>query len=292
MMSPRFTRPMIKRSAQLLVLAVFALRVHAQAPGPPVFAPVVAPVVGPAVVPAAAAERVLVLSTNAPEALVFVDSVLVGRASEQPFVIPSAARRVHLTAPTLGSWSITPVTAELVPGDTRQETTDTVRVNLPFDYTYSINSKPFGAIVTAVAPDGQVVRGQTPFAFTVDRPLESNVLLSHDGYKEYSWAPSGLLWNRHVAALEPLPERPVVAVVQRRRPRRRWIDVVSIGVAGGAAAAAIHYKFKADRRYEVYTQTGDPTLRPAIKQLDVRSGVALGVMQVGLGVFAVRMILD
>ena len=54
---------------------------------------------------------------------------------------------------------------------------------------------------------------------------------------------------------------------------------------------AVHFKFKADRRYDRYVETGDPALRPAIKRYDTYSGVALGVMQAGAGLFAVRLIL-
>lgn len=81
-----------------------------------------------------------------------------------------------------------------------------------------------------------------------------------------------------------------ITVVEPARSPRSWIDYVSISGALVAGAVAVHYKMKADSRYEVYRQTGDPTLRPAIKRLDTRSGFAVGAMQVGITVFAIRLI--
>ena len=51
---------------------------------------------------------------------------------------------------------------------------------------------------------------------------------------------------------------------------------------------AVHYKFRADRINDDYLATGDPSLRPRVARLDDRSGIALGVMQVGLVTLAVR----
>jgi hypothetical protein len=62
-------------------------------------------------------------------------------------------------------------------------------------------------------------------------------------------------------------------------------------VAALATGTAIYYKFEANRLYRDYERTGDPDLRPRIRSLDTRSAVALGVGQVGLGVFAVRLVL-
>ncbi len=230
-------------------------------------------------------ERLLRLTSNAPDALVFVDSVLVGRARDGRFRLSADARLVRLTAPTLGAWSITPMVVDL--GDFHS---DTIATTIDFPYAYAINSTPLGATVLS-GPSRSDTLGQTPLTVYRPDPIEERVVLKLDGYSEYTWEPTGSPWNSHFAALQPDNEESVPIHVVQQRPRRRWIDAVALGVAGVAATAAVHYKFKADRRYDVYAETGDPTLRPAIKRLDVQSGVALGVMQVGLGVVAVRLAL-
>ena len=47
----------------------------------------------------------------------------------------------------------------------------------------------------------------------------------------------------------------------------------------------------ADNRFDRYQETGDPLLRPTIRTYDTRSAVALGAMQAGVGVFAIRLVL-
>ena len=69
-----------------------------------------------------------------------------------------------------------------------------------------------------------------------------------------------------------------------------WIDYVAIGTAIAGGILAVHYRTKADNRFDDYNETRDPALKSDVKQLDLYSGVALGAMQVGLGVIAFRLI--
>ncbi len=73
--------------------------------------------------------------------------------------------------------------------------------------------------------------------------------------------------------------------------RLNWIDYSLLAATTAAAVLAIHYKFEADALYDDYDATGDPALRPRIKALDVRSGVATGAMQAGVVVFGARLLL-
>lgn len=234
--------------------------------------------------------RTLKLRTNVPDALVFIDSKLVGRAREGTFRIQTDARLVQLTAPTLGAWSIEPVSRRLSQVLLRSAP-DTVEVELTFPYHYYINSAPYGAEVR-VRTDSLRQVGRTPVRFAVHGSPASEIVLSLDGYREETWVPTTALWNRHVTALDPAETGSSTVLVTVDEKKRWWIDAVSLVVAGAGAATAVHYKFKADRRYEVYSQTGDPSLRPEIRRLDTRSAVGLGVMQAGLALFAIRMVLD
>jgi hypothetical protein len=234
--------------------------------------------------------RTLVLDTNVPAALVFVDSVLVGRAEHRVFAITPTARVVQLAAPTPGTWSITPIAAN-IPAPQDALAGDTVAIELRFPYHYFVNSRPYGAAVRVTGDSARVV-GHTPVTFQLPEPAYSGFEISLAGYHDAVWSPKPQLWSTHVVELEPLDERVASPVIRDMDGRRWWIDAAALGVAGASAAAGIHYKFKADRRYEVYQTSGDPSLRPEIKRLDVRSGVALGVMQAALGVLVVRLIID
>lgn len=236
------------------------------------------------------AVRTLVLETNVPEALVYIDSVLVGRADRHTFEIASSVRTIHLAPPAVGSWSIPPIEA-MVPAPVDGVEGDTVEIGLQFPYYYAINSQPFGAEVRLLGVREQLV-GTTPVTVQLVEPAVEGFRISLPGYREVEWSPGVRLWTRYVAHLDPLDEDVVQHVVEDMDRRRWWIDAVTLGVIGVSAATGIHYKFKADRRYEVYEVSGDPALRPEIKRLDTRAGVALGVMQAALGVLVVRLIID
>ncbi|MEQ9104384.1 MAG: hypothetical protein RIE53_06765 [Rhodothermales bacterium] len=88
---------------------------------------------------------------------------------------------------------------------------------------------------------------------------------------------------------QPQPEVPV-AYAQPDVRKRRWIDVVSLSGAVVAGALAVHYRTKADNRFEDWEADKRPQLKRDIQRLDVLSGVSTGVMQVGIGVFAFRLV--
>lgn len=239
---------------------------------------------------------VLAVETNADDAVVYVDSTFLGGANKRFFSVPSTAREIRLMAPYQASWSLRPVTARLpgaTAGGTPPSAGDTVRVQALFPYSYRIESSPFGARVAHAAPGDTalVYLGLTPLTVVRQDPITGRLRVAKPGYEPVMIEPGADIWNRHSVSLAATGDMKVRPVAVEQPRRRRWIDALALGVAGSAAAVAVHYKFKADRRYDVYAENGDPTLRPAIRKLDVRSGIALGVMQAGLGVFAIRMTL-
>jgi len=73
------------------------------------------------------------------------------------------------------------------------------------------------------------------------------------------------------------------------RTNKKWITIAT-GVSVLSGVAAIHFRTKADNRFNDYLKTGDNRLKQKVKTLDVQSGLALGVMQIGVGVIAFRLI--
>lgn len=232
---------------------------------------------------------VLQLETNVPDARVYADHNLLGTASERYFNIGKGEHEIRLVANDQFSWSIPPVVTRIDSGLAG----DTIAVHLDFPYYYRLESTPYNAEVEL--RDGLVVRplGLTPSTVESATPLTGVLDFNLAGFKTESVVPGAELWNLYVIRLEPLEETGDVSRFALSPPssRRRWIDYASIGTALVAGAVAVHFKFKADRRYDRYVETGDPTLRPTVKRYDTYSGVALGVMQAGAGLFAVRLIL-
>lgn len=235
-------------------------------------------------------ERVfLKVETNARQAILYADSTFLGRVSDRIVAVPAETRLIRLVLQDLESWSISPVEHSL-----RAQARDTVTVRLPFRHHYRIESMPFGAHVH-LERDGERIRlGATPLLHRSDAPLDGVLAVERPGYVIERIKPGDEIWNRHLVSLSPSQDPEVtVASVDWKPPRRhrQWIDYAALGTAVAAGAIAIHYKFKADALYAEYEDSADHSLRTDIHAYDVRSGVAFGVMQAGIGVFAVRLFL-
>lgn len=235
-------------------------------------------------------EGVVVVSTNLPEAVLYADSVRIGPVSDGAHHrLEAGARTLRLVAPSSVSWSVEPVERRVTIG-----ATDTVTVDLRFPYHYAVTSVPFGASVYAETPGGRVALGETPLVHVQPEPLTGMLVVERPAYATERFAPGASVWNPVDAVLTPVAPAPSAAHEVAWEPptqRLQWLDYASLAVAVGAGALAVHYKFKADRLYDRYAETTDPALRPDIKAYDTRSGVALGVMQGGIGLFAIRLVL-
>ena len=229
------------------------------------------------------------IDTNLPDAVLYADSIRLGPVGGL-FRVPLSAEKLRLV-PEADAWSIEPLTRvlpdEVAPGDT-------LRFKVHFPYHYAIESIPFGADVYLETEGQREALGTTPLVYRAEAPPAGTFVVERQGYDDIRLSPGTDVWNRDVIVLEPLIRSDVpTAEVDWNPPssRRAWIDYAAIGLAAAGGATAIYYKFKADDRYEAYRRTGNPELRPEFRRYDVYSGVALGTMQVGLGVFALRLAL-
>ncbi|NNF58791.1 MAG: hypothetical protein HKN04_11175, partial [Rhodothermaceae bacterium] len=154
--------------------------------------------------------------------------------------------------------------------------------------------------VALEAERGREMLGVAPLIVERNAPLRGTLVAERDGSLAARFTPGDSLDNRHLILMRPLEDRarPDAAVgwMPPRRSPNAWIDIAAAGVALAAAGVAIHYKFRADDVDDRYRQLGslergDPVLKAEAERLDTYSLAALGVMQVGVGVLAVRFIL-
>lgn len=228
--------------------------------------------------------RLLSIHSNAPDAHVFVDGARLGTVSEGPFPLPMDARHVTVKQADLTSWAIVPIDFSL--GDSTH-----VVLNATFPVTYKVESLPSGAHVRHVVRDSIEHIGSTPLLYRTDRSLKGRLLLSLDQYKPVEVIPGAALWNRHLVELEYDPAssmQPDGFGIEIKR--RRWINVVALSGSLAAGVLAVHFRTKADNRFEEWEVSGSSALKDRVQQLDVYSGVSVGAMQLGLGVFAYRLV--
>lgn len=229
------------------------------------------------------------VTTNSPDALLYADTTFVGRVSAGVVSIPAATRRIRVVHGDANTWTIPPVEKAL-----DADAGDTIEVELNFDYHYQIESVPFGARVLLEDEEGRSHLGSTPLLHTSEAPLDGRLAIEQAGYAIERIEPGRDVWNRHVVTLNPSELLdPSAAQVDWKPPRkhRRWIDYAALGTAVAAGAFAIHYKFKADDVFAEFEKTADPSLRPEVTAYDTRAGIAFGVMQAGIGIFAIRLLI-
>ncbi len=232
--------------------------------------------------------RVVEVRTNVGNAMVYADSVYIGRASDQFFSLSRSAKVLRLVPPNLDSWSMSPLVADL-----ETAVGDSLVFDLDFQYHYRIESVPYDAQVFIETPGERILLGDTPLLYAIDDPIRGMLLVTKSGFEPLRITPGEKIWNQHYINLEDKIEEEELAKAfwQPGNKSTRWIDYVAGGVALASGIMAVRYKTKADRRYARYENSGDPVLRPGFERYDTYSAVALGTMQVGIGVIAVRLVL-
>lgn len=231
----------------------------------------------------------LLVESNLEEGSVYVDSVMLGTLQETPFEVATGRYTVRIVEPNREAWRARTASAdvEVWPGEVT-----TVRLNVP--YRYRIESFPYGATVALGEGEEAVVLGETPLVYESEAPLDGELVVSAPGHSAARQRAGDALDNAYSFVLKPLDVHSEGAAEvgwSEQREPNTWIDVAAVGLALGAGAVSAYYKFKGDDLYDEYVKTGDPALRPEFERYDTYSAVALGAMQVGIGVFAIRLVL-
>jgi hypothetical protein len=231
--------------------------------------------------------RWLSVETNRPDAGVYADSVWLGQALQGVFSLPAGTQKVVVVPPSVDNWLIPSIVSDVDSG-----TEDTVRVEAEFPFYYRLESIPSGADVFIETEDRRVPIGRTPLNYESDQPLGGVLAFDLNGYLIRRVEPGSELWNRHLVMLEApsLTSGTDLDLSVRSIRSHKWIDYAAAGVAVVGGVLAVHYKTKADNRYDRYNETRNPAIKSEVKRLDVYSGVALGAMQAGIGVLAIRLI--
>lgn len=224
--------------------------------------------------------------SNLAESLILVDSAFVGVVGDDRFLAVEPGIHVVGVAPSeVGSWALSPPETEVSvqPGDS-------LTILLDFPTTYRIDTVPFGA--TVFREDDDVALGQTPLVFTTESALRAALILEKRGYATERIIPGTEVVNQHSVSLRPISDdtRAASPVEWDGPPRSgSWLTYSALGLVAAGGALAVHFKFRADDRYDEYLITADPETKNEVDRLDRLSYVALGGMQVGIGLLVYKL---
>jgi hypothetical protein len=231
-------------------------------------------------------EAYLKVHSNLSGSLVLVDSAYAGTAGQDGVITVTAGHHKVVVTPTnVGSWVLSRPEADIYVSED-----DTLDIRLDFPITYRIDTIPFGA--TVLREDDDRVLGETPLVFTSETALHVALILEKNGYATERVVPGTEVVNRHSVSLRPLEDQVARSdAVEWEKPSSsgKWITYSALGLVVAGGALAVHFKFKADDKYDEYLQTADSATKDEVDRLDRMSYVALGGMQVGLGVLAYRL---
>lgn len=232
------------------------------------------------------ADAYLKVTSNLRGGLILVDSAYAGAVGDGAIVrVAPGLRRVGVAPPEVGSWVLSSPETEVV-----AVVGDTVDVGLDFPITYRIDSIPFGA--TVFREDEHRALGETPLVFSTEAALRSALVLEKNGYVTERVIPGTAVINQHSVSLRPLEGQIAQSDAEEWNPpggSGSWLTYSAIGLIAAGGALAIHFKFEADEKYEEYLVTADTETKAAVDRLDRMSYVALGGMQVGLGILVYRL---
>jgi hypothetical protein len=236
----------------------------------------------------------VVVETNAPAAAVRLDGRPVGTAAEGPFAVRAGEVAVEIAEADVAAWAPRRAATVVTVGEG-----ETVTVALDLPVRYRIETFPVGAEVVLEGEGGTERLGTAPLVLDRAEPLRGTLVAEAPGFMPARVAPGDSLTNWLTLVLRPLEAGAVPETASGWLPDRRpnrWIDYALGAAAVGAAAVAVHYKFQADDVDDRYrlpgsAERGDPSLKAEAERLDGYALAALGVMQVSLGVLAVRFVL-
>jgi len=235
-----------------------------------------------------AQEREIEVVTNVGTADVFVDGEWKGKASQKVFSIASDAKLLVVSPQGGDAWSVEAISFDLASNGPQR--VGAVQLDAMFPFYYRIASMPPGANI--FDQNGARI-GVTPITLTRLEPLVGSIELSMEGFEASSVDVGDDIWNSTFVELRPVSSNALQAeggFVDKRK-RRRWINYAATATAIVGGALSVHYRTKADNRFDDFGVSGDPRLKSDIRRLDINSGVALGFMQAGVGVLALRLAL-
>jgi hypothetical protein len=212
------------------------------------------------------------ITSNLPNSRVLIDSVDVGMVPLENYGLTEGRHTVCVVSGNDRHW-ITNAECRTI------EAKEGLQVHMRFPRSIRVTSEPYGSSVVY----RDTIQGETPSLLWIPEDV-GTVRLTKEGYEEVA-----LIFDGSTSALHGVlkPKETVIdgtafLYLEKEESQTALPVVISVSSAVLSGALAAHWKLRADNLYRDYQRTGDPANLNQIHQLDVASGIALGVSQLSL----------
>lgn len=232
----------------------------------------------------AQSQALLKVNTNTSQGVVYLDSLRLGPAKDSPWHVPADTYRVTVMPRSEHSWSQPRPSRQVVaaPGDS-------LSLRLNFPYAYLIHTVPSEATVWLRTGRRQRRLGKTPLTYWQTTPVQGTFVVNKAEFDSVHVTPGREIWNMHKVQLVG-PHRPFVERHSQLpgKNQKGWLTYLAAGVAVVSGGAAVYFRHRANQ----LKRSGLPVKRAKGRRYRRLSMGALVTMQAGIGVLAVRFILD
>lgn len=219
----------------------------------------------------------LTIRTDPSGVEVYLDSTRIGMTPLSKVSVPPGDHRLSLFYPSASAWN------SLV----RRETLtvhegEELEKSFEFGSHISLSSIPSGSKVLLQGKE----LGMTPLFFRSASRLNGDLILEKVGYERAVVPLSGGSTSTIVSLRRSQIQeagQDVVFDVPSSNDSKRWATYLSAGGMVASGIAAAYFKERANKRFDLYLQTRNPSYLASTQRNDRRSAVAFFLTQVGFG---------
>ncbi|MFQ5823119.1 MAG: PEGA domain-containing protein [bacterium] len=222
----------------------------------------------------------LILETRHRNLAVQIDNKFVGFTPLDVIELSPGLHKVYVTNPNRINWLDQDWYA-----DVRISTRDTLRIQVIFKKSYSINSQPYGA--TVFFENRKF--GETPIFFNLNEYEVGIITLTKFGYKDTSFTIGQSELRFFNITLKPQKKALDLSQLSSKfglskKPQSKLYLYSTMGLSLISGALALYFRNKGNSSYNHYLETGDVELMNKYlndaKRFDKFAAVSFGVFQV------------
>lgn len=219
------------------------------------------------------------INTEPSGAFVYIDSELVGRTPIANLRIKTGTYTLKLKNPEIANWLEQDITQKI-----EIKENDTLNLYITFEKFIKINSNPFSADILI----GDSIIGTTPAIFKIKDLVGKNLKIKKKGYNDTEVFVDGKTQKIEIN-LTPRNGAETELRTESKNKLNIILPIVGIGLASGITS--IYLKSKADKLYEQYLKSQEPSKLERVKNYDKAAGLTLLLFEATL-IFSIFLLLQ